>query len=155
VLRKRVTRTRKGEYVLRLPPDERAVLRELPGQLRQLLGSDDPSLHRLFPPAYTDDVDHEAEYQKYMGEDLLESHARALTVMEETIDAERLDEEQLTGWLAALNDLRLVLGTRLDVSEEMYEEAMDPADPRAPAFALYSYLGWLQEQVVEALAESV
>jgi hypothetical protein len=152
VLRRRVTRTRKGEYVLRLPPEERAVLRELPGQLRELLGSDDPSLHRLFPPAYTDDIEHEAEYQRYMGDDLLESHKRALEVMEETIDAERLDEEQLTGWLGALNDLRLVLGTRLDVTEDMYEDGIPPDDPRAPAFALYSYLGWLQEQVVEALA---
>ena len=152
MLRRRVTRTRKGEYVLRLPPEERAVLRELPGQLRELLGSDDPSLHRLFPPAYTDDIEHEAEYQRYMGDDLLESHKRALEVMEETIDAERLDEEQLTGWLGALNDLRLVLGTRLDVTEDMYEDGIPPDDPRAPAFALYSYLGWLQEQVVEALA---
>jgi hypothetical protein len=154
VLRRRVTRTRKGDYVLRLPDEERAILRELPGQLRELLGTDDPSLHRLFPPAYADDIEHETEYRHYMGDDLLESHRRALEVMEETIDAERLDEEQMTGWLGALNDLRLVLGTRLDVSEDLYEEGIAPDDPRAPAFALYSYLGWLQEQVVDALAEA-
>jgi hypothetical protein len=153
MLRRRVSRTRKGEYVLRLPDDERAVLRELPRQLRELLGTDDPSLHRLFPPAYTDDIDHEAEYQKYMGDDLMESHKRALAIMEETIDQERLDEDQLNGWLAALNDLRLVLGTRLDVSEDIFDEELPPDDPRAPALALYSYLGWLQEQIVEALTE--
>ena len=146
-------RTRKGEYQLRLPPDERDLLRALPGQLRSCSA---PTTRRCAacsrPPTRTTPT-LEAEYRHYMADDLLASHKRALDVMEETIDAERLDEEQLIGWLRALNDLRLVLGTRLDVSEDMYEREMDPDDPRAPAFALYTYLGWLQEQVVEALAE--
>lgn len=149
----RIKRTRKGDFQLRLPIEERDLLRSLPGQLRDLLGTDDPSLHRLFPPAYQDDAEHEDEYRRLMGDDLEEHHRQALTVMEETIDAERLDEDQLTGWMAALNQLRLVLGTRLDVTEEMYEHEMDPGDSRAPAFALYSYLGWLQEQAVAALAD--
>jgi hypothetical protein len=34
----------------------------------------------------------------------------------------------------------------------MYDQELDPADPRAPAFALYTYLGWLQEQAVAALS---
>ena len=152
MLGKRVKRTRKGEYQLRLPPEERDLLRGLPGQLRELIGTDDPSLRRLFPPAYKDDPVLEAEYRHYMADDLVASHQRALDVMEETIDAELLGEDQLTGWLGALNDLRLVLGTRLDVTEDMYEREMDPDDPRAPAFAVYSYLGWLQEQVVDALS---
>jgi hypothetical protein len=152
----RIKRTRKGDFQLRLPIEERELLRSLPGQLRELLGTDDPSLHRLFPPAYSDDAEHEREdeYRRLMGDDLEEHHRQALTVMEETIDAERLDEEQLAGWLGALNQLRLVLGTRLDVTEDMYEHELDPADPRAPAFALYTYLGWLQEQAVAALSSS-
>jgi hypothetical protein len=151
---RRIKRTRKGEYQLRLPADEREILRDLPAQLRQVLASGDSSLRRLFPPAYhaPEQADLEAEYRRLMGDDLIASHERALALMEETIDAERLDEEQLQGWASALNELRLVLGTRLDVTEEMYEHEMDPADERAPAFALYTYLGWLQEQVVEALS---
>lgn len=151
----RIKRTRKGDYQLRLPIEERDLLRSLPGQLRELLGTDDPSLHRLFPPAYSDDAEHEHEdeYRRLMGDELEQHHRQALTVMEETIDAERLDEEQLVGWLGALNQLRLVLGTRLDVTEDMYEHELDPSDSRAPAFALYSYLGWLQEQAVSALAD--
>jgi hypothetical protein len=151
VIGKRVKRTRKGEYQLRLPPEERDILRSLPGQLRELLQTDDPSLKRLFPPAYKDDAALEAEYRRYMGDDLLESHGRSLEVMERTIDAEVLNEEEVLSWMGALNDLRLVLGTRLDVSEGMYEQDIEPDDPRAPAFAVYSYLGWLQEQVVDAL----
>jgi hypothetical protein len=150
----RIKRTRKGDYVLRLPVEERELLRSLPGQLRDLLGTDDPSLHRLFPPAYSDDSEHEHEdeYRRLMGDDLAEHHRHALTVMEETIDADRLDEDQLAGWLGALNQLRLVLGTRLDVTEDLYGQELDQSDPRAPAFALYTYLGWLQEQAVAALS---
>jgi hypothetical protein len=135
-----------------LDDDERALLRGLPRQLRELLATDDPSLLRLFPTAYTDDPKREAEYQDLMREDLLELHRGALEVMEETIDATDLDEDQLVAWLKAVNQMRLVLGTRLDVTEDLYDEGMDPSDPRAPGFALYSYLGWLQEHIVQALS---
>src|SRR5579864_994083 len=147
-----VRRTRSGRYQLRLDDDERSLLRSLPSQLRQLLATDDPSLHRLFPTAYPDDPEREAEYRRLVREDLLERHRGALDVMAETIDAGELDEEQLVAWMKAVNQMRLVLGTRLDVTEDMYEEGIDPSDPRAPAFALYSYLGLLQEHIVQALA---
>ncbi|MDQ1395852.1 MAG: hypothetical protein QOG64_1111 [Acidimicrobiaceae bacterium] len=149
--RKRVKRTRGGRFLIRIPVEERDVLRHLPGQLQELLATDDPSLRRLFPPAYLDDEEKEAEYQGLMREDLLARHQAALAILAETIDADEVDEEQLTAWMAALNELRLVLGTRLDVTED-FEDGLDPDDPLAPAFGLYIYLGWLQEQVVAALA---
>jgi hypothetical protein len=148
---KLVKRLRSGRYQLRLDGEERALLRGLPTQLRELLATDDPSLRRLFPTAYTDDPKREAEYQQLMRDDLLERHRGALEVMEETIDATDLDEEQLLAWMKAVNQMRLVLGTRLEVTEELYDQGMDASDPRAPAFALYSYLGWLQEHIVQAL----
>jgi hypothetical protein len=147
-----VKRLRSGRYQLRLDSEERELLRGLPTQLRQLLGTSDPSLLRLFPTAYTDDPKREAEYQQLMREDLLERHRGALEVMEETIDAAELDEEQLVAWMKAVNQMRLVLGTRLEVTEDLYDEGMDSNDPRAPAFALYSYLGFLQEHIVQALS---
>lgn len=128
------------------------MLRGLPGQLRELLGTNDPALERLFPPAYGDDEERNAEYRRLVGDDLVQGRLSSLQVMEETLDAKRLDEEQLTAWLGALNGLRLVLGSRLGVTEEMYEEEMAEDDPRAPAFGVYVYLGWLQEQVVSELS---
>jgi uncharacterized protein DUF2017 len=148
----RVKRSRRGDFELRLPAGERDLLRSLPGQLREALPSEDPGVGRLFPPAYTDDPERDAEYRRLVRDDLMSQHLDALQVMEETIDARRLTEEQMTSWLGALNDLRLVLGTRLNVTEGIYEEAMDPEDPNTPAYALFFYLGWLEEQVVEALA---
>jgi hypothetical protein len=150
---RRVRRTRKGDYQLRLSPDERALLRALPGELRQILDGEDPALGRLFPPAYSEDPVHDAEYQMLMHDDLRQRHEEALDVMEQTVENERLDEDQLHAWSKALNDLRLVLGTRLDVTEDM--EEVDPEDPRAPAFALYGYLSWLQGEIIEALSSAL
>ncbi len=79
--------------------------------------TDDPSLRRLFPPAYIDDPEGEAEYRRLMGDDLLQGRQAALDTMAATVDATELDEGQITV-LSCLNDLRLVLGTQLDVSED-------------------------------------
>jgi len=148
----RIERDRAGGYRLRLPPEERELLRSLPGQLRELLRTDDPSLRRLFPPAYTDDPEADDEFRRLMRDELLEGKLAALRVVEQTADADHLTGEQLEGWLGALESLRLYLGTQLDVTEQTYEEELDPDDPSAPALALYGYLSWLQEQAVEALS---
>jgi hypothetical protein len=157
-LRRRIERTRAGDFRVRLEAEERELLRTLPSQLRELLAEGDeadPSVRRLFPPAYVGDEEHEEEYRRLMGDDLREHHLQAIAIMEATIDQERLAEGELVAWLSAVNDLRLVIGTRLDVSEDMDYGAVEPDDPRAPGFALYSYLSWLEEQVVEALASSM
>ena len=150
--RRRIERTSKGEISLRLPREERELLRTLPAQLRSLLDEspDDPSLERLFPPAY-DDAESEAEYRRLMGDELLDGRRRALRVIEETLDEDRLTTEQAESWLTGLNDLRLVLGTRLDVTDETLLERIHPDDPDAFEVSLYAYLSWLQEQLVEAL----
>jgi hypothetical protein len=153
----RIERNRKGELRLRLPAPERDALRAMPDQLRTLLTEqpDDPSLYRLFPVAYQDDPARDEEYRRLMHDELLEQHLTSLRIMQETVDSDRLTEEQAVAWLSAMNDLRLVLGTRLDVSEETYEGDIDQDDPRFPQLAMYSYLGYLEEQLVEALAAAL
>jgi hypothetical protein len=150
---RRIEPTGDGGYVLRLPEEERALLRFLPDELRSLIEEipGDPALRRLFPPAYDDAVD-QAAYRELMGNELAEGRDRALQVLAETATAERLNAEQAQAWLTALNDLRLVLGTRLDVTDESLLEDLAENDPRAPELALYAYLSWLQEQLVEALS---
>jgi hypothetical protein len=146
--------TGKGDFRLSLSDGERELLRTLPGELRALLGSerDDPGLRRLFPPAYERDKEGEAEYRRLMADELLEGRRAALRLLEETSGRDRLTAEELDAWLRALNDLRLVLGTRLDVTEETYEAELDPAHPQAHELSVYAYLSWLQEQLVAAAA---
>ena len=66
-----------------------------------------------------------------------------------------MDEDELAAWLGVINDLRLVLGTRLEVTEEMNERGLPRDDPRSEAFDVYRYLTWFQWQLVEAMAEGL
>jgi len=149
----RIERTRAGDYRVRLPDEERRVLKAIPAQLRSVVASNDPVAFRLFPPAYAGEPEHNEEYEHLVHDDLVQERLGNIQVLEETAEAERLSEEQLAAWLSVLNDARLILGTRLDVTEDAFQRDVPENDPQAPALAMYYYLGWLQEQVVEVLAE--
>jgi uncharacterized protein DUF2017 len=147
-----VERMEDGRFEVRLSGHERALLRGLPVALDDLIVAEpaDPSLRRLFPPAY-EDTELDAEYQGLMGAELLGGRRASLLALAETVDREHVSEDELHAWLSALNDLRLVLGTRLGVTEETYEDGIDEADPQADDLALYAYLTWLQDGILEAL----
>jgi hypothetical protein len=142
-----------GGVELRLSRDERSLLAGLAAELRALLDGapGDPTLRRLFPPAY-DDEDDERAYRDLMGGELLDGRRAALELIADTVDRDRLSAEEADTWLRALNDLRLVLGTRLDVQEETFATEPDLSDPRGHALAVYAYLSWIQEQLIEALS---
>ncbi|HSK14536.1 MAG TPA: DUF2017 family protein [Gaiellaceae bacterium] len=143
-----------GEYRLRLSDGERELLRALPAELRALLDTDPgaPALRRLFPPAHAEDAEAEAGYRELMGAELLQERRAALALVEETAGRDLLTAGELDAWLRALTDLRLVLGTRLGVTEETYAEEIDPTDPRARELAVFAYLTWLQEALVAAVS---
>jgi hypothetical protein len=142
-----------GAVELRLSRDERSLLAGVVAELRALLDGapGDPSLRRLFPPAY-DEAEDERAYRDLMGSELLDGRRAALDIVAQTVDRERLNPEEADAWLRALNDLRLVLGTRLDVREDTFAEELRRDDPRAPALAVYGYLSWMQEQLIAALS---
>lgn len=155
--RRRIKRARRGRYQIELPAEERAVLRQLVSELGMMLTGEemlgaDPGLRRLFPPAYTDEPEAEAEYRDLMHEDLVERRRAALKTVTDTLEAAEVDADQLSGWLSAINDLRLVIGTKLDVQEGDGVD-IDPDDPDAATRAIYLYLSMLEEEVVEALAK--
>jgi len=148
--RRGIDPARDGTFRVRLPLEERDVLRSLPTQLHGLIEDDDDSARRLFPPAY-DDERSEDEYRRLVGASLVDGKLAALAELERTAEAERLTKPELESWLGALESLRLVLGTQLDVTEDSYG-AFDPTHPEAQRLALYHWLSWLQEEVVQALA---
>lgn len=148
---------------VRLANAEVAVLRGLPDQLRTVLGEgeDEPVNRRLFPPAYLDvaDIEHDAEFQRLMHDDLVTEKLTNLDLVTATLArgtssvrrwTVELTDEEATAWLGVLNDLRLALGVRLDITDD-FDGDVDDTDPRAPALRLLSYLGWLEEQLLEAL----
>jgi hypothetical protein len=142
---------RRGRYLLRLPAGERDLVRGLLSELRALLslGPDDPRLRRLYPAAYGEDADSSEEYGRMTHEELSSGRLAAVETVEATIEAEELSLDQLTAWMHAVNSLRLVLGTMLDVDEgDPFD--VDPDEPEAQQHMLYGYLGMLLEEIVQA-----
>lgn len=56
-------------------------------------------------------------------------------------------------WLGAINDLRLAIGTRLEVTDDSDSELyrLPDSDPRKPMVMAYLWLGGLQETLIETL----
>ena len=149
MFRRTIRRSSDGRYHVHLPAEDRAALGQLAGQLLESLAStDDPGVQRLFPPAHRDDPVGDAEFHLRRHDELAAGRRAALSTFIETADAQVLNEEQLQCWLTSLNDLRLVLGTHLEVSEEM--EDILPPDPRAGHYVLYIYLNSVLEDAVDA-----
>ena len=146
----RIQRTAGGELRLQLPEEERLLLRGVAASTRERLRDDDPALRRLFPPA-SDDAELEREYRELTRGQLTAGREQALERLEATVDNAGLSPEEADAWLRALNDVRLVLGTELDVTEDLDWEAVGPEHPRLAELSLYAYVSWIQEQLVEAL----
>ena len=138
---------------MRIGGRERDLLRVLPGELRHLVGSDDPASARLTPAAYRDDPEAEADYQLTVGAEILDAHRAALETLAESAAAEHLDEAQLQAWLRALEVMRLLVGTRLGVTAET--EMPDARHPDHDTFVLYGYLSGLQDEIVGALSDGL
>lgn len=152
---RRVKRSRLGGYVVRLPPAEREVLGSLPPMLRGMLSEqdpEDPAIRRLFPSAFLDDEKAAADFDSVVRDDLMEQRLAAIETLERTVGSDRLSEEELSAWLASVNDLRLVLGVRLAVTEESTPEEFGGDPETEQAYGLYAYLSYLEEEMVEALA---
>jgi hypothetical protein len=148
--------------VVSLSSEEAALLAGLPDQLRDVLDgpADDPARARIFPRAYLDPTAEaaEQEWQELVHPELLRDRVDALELVTVTLARVEvagewseiaLTPDEVHAWLGVLNDTRLVLGTRLGVTEDDHE--IDPNDPRAPALALYHWLTWLQGDLVDAL----
>ena len=135
---------------------------------------EDPALARLFPDAYTDlgpDGDAaaaSAEFRRYTENDLRarkRDDARAVIRSLEALAPEgreretlRLDADDCRHWLGALNDLRLVIASRLEITEDDdFEELLDlpDDDPRYALALTYGWLTTLQDTLVEAMMRSL
>ena len=169
-------------YVAQFAESEKEVLLNLCEQIIELLaertdhGHDDPLaamvgitshdsppedevLHRLLPNAYADQVD-ASEFRRYTEATLRQkkqAHAISMrihlkTAEDGTVD---LDHDNANAWLGAINDIRLALGVRLKVASNSQDELelLAPDDPLRGVYAVYTWLGWLQETLLDALID--
>jgi Domain of unknown function (DUF2017) len=118
----------------------------------------DPVLARLLPDAYSDDPEAAGEFRRYTESSLREAKKYFAQALLETVPAEggrvKLTADQARDWLRALNDVRLMFGVRLEVTEDFEDQlaGLDPKDPRVAAFEVYGWLGAVQESLVRAIA---
>jgi hypothetical protein len=136
-------------FLIELGEDEAMLVTRLLDELRQLL------IVRLFPVAHPDDEAEEAEYQRLMRDELVESKLEAIASVERVLAAERrsdrvVDELGLVAFMQSLNAIRLVLGTMLGVTDDPTEDEVDEQLERSPEYHLYAYLSWLLEHCVRA-----
>ena len=118
----------------------------------------DPALARLLPDAYSDDPEASGEFRRYTEQGLRSGKVAAARTVLATLPPKggrvRLSGPEAQAWLRALNDVRLALGVRLEVTEDFDElvARMSPDDPRLAYADMYHWLGYLQETLVEALS---
>lgn len=116
---------------------------------------EDPVLARLLPDAYPGDDTASTELRRLAGGEVLAGKAAGARTLRAALPAGGgkvvLDEDGAVAWVGALNDLRLALGTRLEVTATTFDE-LAPDDPRMPGLAVYDWLGGVQERLLRALA---
>jgi len=118
----------------------------------------DPALARLLPDAYRDDPEASGEFRRYTEQGLRSGKVAAARTVLATLPPKggrvRLSGPEAQAWLRALNDVRLALGVRLEVTEDFDEQVavMSPDDPRLAYADMYQWLGYLQETLVGALS---
>jgi hypothetical protein len=174
-------RARKGGISVTFGADEHRVLQHVLGEMLELLQAEgaevaeddplaravgigtatevpaDPALARLFPDGYVDDPEASADFRRYTEPGLRSAKSTALETALASLGEEPqkvvLSPEQAQAWLSALNDTRLVLGERLNVTEDLQAlvESLHDDDPRLALLWVYDRLTFLQESLVQAL----
>jgi hypothetical protein len=146
-------------FAVRLSKGVRGLLVELCQQSRALLEAEDPSsdpaVARLFPPAYEDDPLRNLEFETNLGGSPRTGKLEALDTVERTARATSLSEDEMLAWVGVVNDLRLLLGTRIEITEEATDEDFPEGDPRHDTYRAYHFLGYLLQEMLEAMGAPV
>lgn len=123
----------------------------------------DPGVARLTPDAYPDDAQASAEFEQATRATLIDRRRADARIVRRTLepiadlaDAEdaplrehrlTLDDEQTDAWMRTLAAMRLVVATRVGITDA------DEHDVDDPAFHVYDWLGYRLELLVRAADE--
>lgn len=178
-----------GGYTASFEPAERDLIRELAEDVRALLrpadttadgGTVDPlealvgitenptipadsAVARLLPAASSDD-EAATEYRRYTERDLRERKIANLSMLAFDIESADLllDEEHARAWASALSDIRLVLATRLDITDDARAEEIhryvdwSQIETEDEYLAMvYNFISWVQESLMSALMDGL
>ncbi|MGS0685224.1 DUF2017 domain-containing protein [Nakamurella sp. GG22] len=172
-----------GRYVGWLEPAEASLIADLVDQVRQLLAARrtetpadplaeltgmtvgpttpplDPAVARLLPDFHADDAELSAGLRVLHEPDLIAAKDAAAVALLDSLPRGggqvRLDEDTAGSWIAALNDVRLALGVRLEITDDdaLPPGVDDPESAEAAMFATYRWLSAVQDSLVTALLD--
>jgi hypothetical protein len=169
---------RRRTILLTLSEPERELLADLLGQLVDMVAPDptsipsdpiaamvgitpdartpeDPAMARLLPDAYAE-PELAGEFRRFTESDLratkMANARRAISALSRPMPVE-LDRADILAWLATLNDLRLVLGTRLEVTEEHRPDLSTMSPLAAQTYLVYDWLTYLQDSLLTAVPD--
>ncbi len=174
-------RATSGGVTARFAKREAAIIRDLVGQVVELVVADipsagtdelaamvgisdatevpdDPVLARLLPDGYRDDPEAAQDFRRFTESGLRSAKVESARLLLQTLPAGggrvRLSADQAEAWLRSLNDVRLALGVRLGVTDDFdgLSEDVKPDDPRHAYIQVYQWLAFIQESLVAALS---
>lgn len=175
-------KARLGRYVTTLANAEAALLANLVDQLHTLLAQrqsassedplaaltglslgpaaepDDPAMARLLPAFHREDADLSSGLRILHEPEVIAAKYDAAAAMRASLPVGggtvKLDAPVARSWLLTLNDIRLVLGVRLSITDDEPVPAVVRANPGGPEhamFATYQWLTGMQESLTQAL----
>ncbi len=143
------------------PDDDLAALTGL--RSGNTVPPEDPRLRRLLPDFHRNEpgspdaerADLNSALRGLHEPDIIDAKLAAGSVVLDTVPSAGgkivLTPEQADAWLTALTDVRLALGTVLNIDADTPDH-LDPEDPRAPHLDVYHWLTWMQDSLLQALA---
>ena len=147
-----------NKLLVDLDAPEAGALRQVADEMLLLLEDEsraDPVIKRLFPDAYEDAKDARA-FASLVGDELRRTKRHSLERVRSRLGRAggarvSLAPDDVQAWLTTLTDMRLAIGARLEITEDLMDAPLDPGHPDSPSMAILQWLGWLQESILETI----
>ena len=111
---------------------------------------------RLFPVVHPTDPAAEEEWQRLMRDELITSRSAAIDtvvgILQRPGRKVPISADEMQMFVQAVNSIRLVLGTVLEVSED--EDEVPPELLESPEYGLYGYLSFVLDASVRVLSSA-
>ncbi|NNN18269.1 MAG: DUF2017 family protein [Acidimicrobiaceae bacterium] len=144
-----IKKIQENKFKVDLHPQVRQILGDLKELTLSHIEDNSPTAQRIFPVAYRNSPEMEMDYQNLTREPLTNHHRDSLAVFEKSLSKPELTEDEVLAWMCALNDMRLILGTALDISEE--HATPEENEPNYEGYVVYDLLTYLQGVLIEEI----
>ena len=149
-----ITSEANGSYKIEIANWQKELFRNLVGEVNGIISDGkNPLGNLLFPTAYQNDIDANNEFDFLTKSDLEESHLLALRILEEVPEVGEVSEETLLKMMQAINILRLVLGSRLEITDEDIPIEITEDDPDRSLWLIYHLLGENLSRIVDSMID--